>query len=205
MGRENKFIGVNSIKFNRYFQSDDDCYNYLADVKWKDGYVCKRCGGLKYCKRVKTHSRRCIKCRYDESPTAGTMFDKCKSSQLIAFHIAFKIATKKKGMSSLELSAEFELRQKTCWAFKWKIQQVMQSPLQYPINEVVCVDEFFVDGEEEGVRGRQRGKKRLVVVAVEIVKKDDGSIGMGRVYARVIPNASSKSFNPTFPQKNIFI
>ncbi|MFI3314817.1 MAG: IS1595 family transposase, partial [Rikenellaceae bacterium] len=37
MGRENKFIGVNSIKFNRYFQSDDDCYNYLADVKWADG------------------------------------------------------------------------------------------------------------------------------------------------------------------------
>lgn len=198
MGRENNFRGVNSIKFNRYFQRDDDCYKYLADVKWADGYVCRKCGRTKYYRGSKPHSRRCMKCKYDESPTAGTMFDKCKFSLLIAFHIAFKIATKKKGMSSLELSAEFELRQKTCWAFKWKIQQAMQSSLQYPINEMVCVDEFFVGGEEEGVRGRQRGKKRLVVVAVEIVKKEDGSNGMGRAYARVIPNASSKSFKPFF-------
>ena len=37
------------------------------------------------------------------------MFNKLKFSLLIAFHIAFKISTKKKGMSSLELSEEFEL------------------------------------------------------------------------------------------------
>ncbi|MFR9504292.1 MAG: transposase, partial [Rikenellaceae bacterium] len=66
MGRENIFRGVNSIKFNRYFQSVDDCYKYLADVKWADGYVCKRCANTKYCKGIKPHSRRCIKCRYDE-------------------------------------------------------------------------------------------------------------------------------------------
>ena len=38
------------------------------------------------------------------------MFDKVKFSLLIAFHIAFKISTKKKGMSSLELSEEYEIR-----------------------------------------------------------------------------------------------
>ena len=39
---------------------------------------------------------------------------------LIAFHIVFKISTKKKGISSIKLSNEFELRQMTCWAFKQK-------------------------------------------------------------------------------------
>ena len=62
------------------------------------------------------------------------MFDKVKFSLLKAFHIAFKIGTKKKGMSSLELGNEFELRQKTCWEFKWKIQQAMTSSLQYPLE-----------------------------------------------------------------------
>jgi hypothetical protein len=103
------------------------------------------------------------------------MFDRCKFSLLLAFNIAFKIATKKKGMSSMELSNEFELRQKTCWEFKWKIQQVMQSIETYPIDGVVCVDEFFIGGQEEGVRGRQKGKKKLVLVAVELVGG-----GMGR-------------------------
>ena len=38
----------------------------------------------------------CAMCKYDESPTAVTMFDKVKFSLLIAFHIVFKISTKKK-------------------------------------------------------------------------------------------------------------
>ena len=121
------FTGVNSIKFNRYFQSEEDCYRYLSAIKWLSDYCCKRCGYTKYGKGKKPYSRRCTKCNYDESPTAVTMFDKCKFSLLIAFHIAFKISTKKKGMSSEELSEEFELRQKTCWEFKWKVQQAMQS------------------------------------------------------------------------------
>jgi hypothetical protein len=193
MGSTNKFIGVNSIKFNRAFSNDEDCYHYLAEIKWEDGYKCRKCGNANYCKGKKPNSRRCTRCKFDESPTAGTMFDKCKFPLLTAFHIAFKIATKKKGMSSLELSHEFELRQMTCWEFKWKIQQAMQSTENYPLEGVVCVDEFFVGGEEEGKRGRSKGKKKLVIVAVEIV---DG--GMGRAYGKVIKDASSKSFEPFF-------
>ena len=115
-----QFLGVNSIKFNTYFQTDADCYKYLSEIKWAAGYCCKHCGYEKYGRGKKPFSRRCIKCQYDESPTVGTMFGKCKFSLLLAFHIAFKISTKKKGMSSLELSEEFELRQKNCWEKKGK-------------------------------------------------------------------------------------
>jgi len=197
MGAREKFIGVNSITFNRQFQTDEDCFKYLSEIKWQSGYICKKCGHSKYYKGVKPCSRRCMRCKYDESPTAGTMFDKCKFSLLKAFHIAFKISTKKKGMSSEELSDEFELRQKTCWEFKWKIQQAMQSSGRYPLRGVVHVDEFFVGGEEEGgKRGRGKGNKRLVIIALEIVKGVKGSFG--RAYAAVIRDASSNSFKPFF-------
>lgn len=191
---EEKYKGVNSIKFNKYFKEEDDCYRYLASIKWDENkYSCNKCGYLKYCKGKKPHSRRCIKCRYDESPTAGTMFDKCKFSLLIAFHIAFKISTKKKGMSSLELSQEFELRQPTCWEFKWKIQQAMQSSKQHALKGEVQVDEFFIGGPEEQKRGRSKGNKRLVVLAIEKVKG-----GVGRAYAQLIEHASAKDFKPFF-------
>ena len=193
--KKEKFIGVNSIMFNRYFQTDDDCYSYLADIKWGNGaYVCRRCSSTDYCKGKQPHSRRCIKCGYDESPTVGTAFEKCKFSLLIAFHIIFKVSTKKKGMSSIELSNEFDLRQKTCWAFKRKIQQAMSSSKLHKLSGEVNVDEFFVSEYEENKTGRSAdSKKRQVIVALEVVKK-----GVGRAYAQLIESASAKEFRPFF-------
>jgi len=123
------------------------------------------------------------------------MFDKLKFSLLIAFHIVFKISTKKKGKSSLELSEEFELRQKTCWAFKWKVQQAMASSKRYPLTGEVHADEFLIGEYEEGKKGRSSAsKKRLVAIALEILKDGD----VGRAYAQVIDDASAKEFRPFF-------
>ena len=194
MTARDKFMGVESIKFYQKFISDDVCLKYLADIKWNDGYKCRKCGHTNYCAGRHPHSRRCTRCKYDESATSRTMFDKIKFSVLYAFHIAFKISTKKKGMSSMELAEEFAMRQKTCWEFKRKIQTAMQSSGNHLLGGVVHVDEFYIGGEEEGVVGRSLdGKKRLVIVALEIVKS-----GVGRAYAQVIDDASAASFRPFF-------
>jgi hypothetical protein len=186
MTERNIFRGVNSIKFNQRFKDDNDCLEYLAEVKWLNGYNCKRCNNDKFGTGKNSNNRRCTKCRYDESPTVGTMFEKLKFSILIAFHIVFKISTKKKGMSSIELSNEFELRQMTCWAFKQKLQKVMKSSLKSPLTGIVHVDEFVIGGPEEGKKGRSKGLKKLIVLAVEIVED-----GVGRAYAEVIEHSSA--------------
>jgi hypothetical protein len=192
-----KFAGMNSIKFNQYFKTEDDCIKYIADIKWEEGYTCKNCGSEKYIKGSKPHNRRCLKCKYNESPTAGTMFDKVKFSLLVAFHIIFKIATKKKGMSTLELSREFDLRQKTCWSFKWKIQEAMQSSLKHPLRGEVHVDEFWIGGPEEEKRGRSLGSKKMIVIALEVMDK-----GVGRAYAQIIEKANSNELG-SFMKKYI--
>ena len=188
-----KFIGVVLFDFIGAFKEDTDCMEYLSSIKWEYGYKCKKCGNANFCKGRKSFSRRCTRCKYDESPTAHTMFDKCKFPLLTAFHIVFKISTKKKGMSTLELHREFGLRQKTCWDFKKKVQTVMKSSQKYPLTGEVHVDEFFIGGPEKNQRGRGAEKKRLVVVAVEKVGG-----GVGRAYGEVIENASSKVLAPFF-------
>jgi hypothetical protein len=95
---------VNSITFNKRFKEDLDCCECLYLIKWENGFICRKCNYNKYYNGKKPFSRRCLRCKYDESPTANTMFNKLKFSVVIAFHIAFNISTKKKGMSSLELS-----------------------------------------------------------------------------------------------------
>lgn len=197
MAERVKFVGVNSITFNRTFKTDEDCLKYLSLLKWEDGFRCKRCQNIKFSQGKKEFNRRCTKCRYEESPTAGTAFDKVKFSLLKAFHIVFKISTKKKGMSSLELSKEFDLRQKTCWEFKWKIQQAMASSLLYPLVGTVHVDEFMIGGPEIEKRGRNKGKKKLIVVVLEVLE-----VGVGRAYAEVIENASAKELG-IFLQKYV--
>ena len=140
MNVREKFIGVNSITFNKRFKNDNDYYEHLSLVKWEDGFTCRKCKNGTYYKGKKSFSRRCLKCKYDESPTVNTMFEKLKFSVLIAF----KISTKKKGMSSLELSNEFELRQKTCWSFKQKVEEALKSSLKSRLTGIVHADEFVI-------------------------------------------------------------
>ena len=92
------FSGVNAIEFHNRFKSDKDCYEYMARIKWPDdNFKCNKCGSIKHCPGKKPFSRRCIKCRYDESPTVNTMFDKIKFPLLLAFHILFKASARKQG------------------------------------------------------------------------------------------------------------
>ena len=66
---------------------------------------------------------------------------------------------------------------------------------RYPLSGTVHVDDFYIGEYEEGKSGRSLdSKKRLVVVALEILEKG----GVGRAYARIIERASGKDFAPFF-------
>lgn len=53
--------------FKERFTSKEDCYKFLAELKWKNGYTCTRCNASVYIKGKQPASRRCSKCGYDES------------------------------------------------------------------------------------------------------------------------------------------
>jgi hypothetical protein len=57
-------------------------------------------------------SRRCLRCRYNESPRAGTAFDKLMFSIHIAFHILYRLSSNKKGRSALELPKSLDCGRK---------------------------------------------------------------------------------------------
>jgi hypothetical protein len=187
------FKGISIFEFTQKFTTDEDCYQYLEEIKWQDGYSCVKCGHTHYVKGKKESNRRCQSCQFDESVTSGTLFHKIKFPLLKAFHICYRVCMKKKGMSSSELSRELALRQKTCWLFKRKIQEAMKSSEQQPLTGRVDVDEFVIGQAEEGQPGRSDGEKRKVIIAVEQVKD-----GIGRAYAKVIEDFSAASFKPFF-------
>ena len=188
------FKGISIQQFNKFFQNEDDCKQYLFDLKWRDGYQCRRCGCNKSHKGRTRFHLRCQSCTYDESVTAHTMFHKLKIPLLKAFGMSFRLAVKKKGMSTTELAREYSINQKSSWLFKRKTQEAMKSSGKHLLDTKVEVDELLIGGPEKNKRGRNKGEKKLVVIAVEKVKDNQ----IGRAYAQTIDQASAESFKPFF-------
>lgn len=155
------------FEFQSKFSTDRDCLEYLSMVKWGDGFECKKCKHTRHCKGIGEFDRQCSRCRYLESPTAGTLFHKVKFPLVKAFYAVYFISTNKKGITSTELGRKLDLKQKVCWLFKRKVMKAMESSGNFPLVGTVEVDETFVGGQDDQSRGRKKGKKKLVVVAIE--------------------------------------
>ena len=190
---EQSYKSLSLFEFQQMFPDDQSCMEYLAKLKWPNGFVCEKCKHHKYCKGKLKQPRQCTSCGYQATPTSGTMFPKVKFPLLKAFYIVYFMSTNKKGISSTELSRKLNLRQKTCWLFRKKVAQAMKSSKQYPLKGIVEVDEMVVGQQEEDVVGRANKKKKLVIVGIEKQGK-----GVSRMYAKVISNASEESFKPFF-------
>lgn len=108
------------------FQSDDKCLKFLADVKWNEGFICRKCGNTNHCPGKTPYSRRCTKCKTEESATTGTIFHNCKFPVSKAFYIAYNVCKGEEDLSTYEYARRLSLRQMTCWNFKTKIQHALQ-------------------------------------------------------------------------------
>ena len=141
-------------EFSQIYPDKDACLAYLANLKWADGYQCRKCGHEKFCDGREPYSRRCTKCRYVESATAYTLLQKCKFSIIKAFYATFLIYTHQGNYASQELSRVLDLRQGTCWSFSQKVLEAMRRRRQTPDfdeNEGwthVLLDATTADAEE---------------------------------------------------------
>jgi hypothetical protein len=113
-------------QLSEFFQSDEKCFAFLAELKWSNGFTCRKCGNTNFCSGKTAHSRRCTKCKTEESATSGTIFHNCKFPVSKAFYIAYNVCKGKEDLSTYEFARRLSLRQMTCWNFKTKIQQALQ-------------------------------------------------------------------------------
>jgi hypothetical protein len=117
---------LSNEQLNELFQSDERCFEFLAELKWSNGFICRNCGNTNYCPGKTHHSRRCTKCKKEESAAAGTIFHNCKFPVSKAFYIAYNVCKGKEDLSTYEFARRLSLRQMTCWNFKSKIRHAIQ-------------------------------------------------------------------------------
>lgn len=190
----NLFQGQNLLEFADRFKTDEDCLEYLAYLKWDEGYQCVKCGHTGSQVRS-NHSRTCNKCSHTESPTANTLFHKVKFGIRKAFFICFEMATTTKSLSANYVAERFGMTEKTARLFMHKVREAMKSSCGHPMKGNVHVDEFVIGGKEEGKVGRSyETNKKKVVCAVELT--DEGKVK--RMYSMKINNYSSKELKKLF-------
>jgi len=131
------------LELKELFSSDEKCLKFLAEAKWKDGYVCRKCGNTNHCPGKTPYSRRCTKCKTEESATAGTIFHNCKFPVHKAFYIAWIVCKGKEEVSTYEFARRLSLRQMTCWNFKTKIRQALNEMDSLTENERESIQRIF--------------------------------------------------------------
>jgi hypothetical protein len=117
-------ILLKDVKFDEFssvFPDERACLQYLAELKWKEGYQCKKCQNTTFGKSKTPFGRRCTKCNYDESPTTDTLFHRLRFPITKAFYMVYLVTMKDKSVTVDELSEILSLRRETCWSFRKKI------------------------------------------------------------------------------------
>jgi hypothetical protein len=117
--------GLNAELLDEMFHNDEKCYQFLADLKWANGFVCKKCGNTNSCPGKEPWSRRCTKCKSKETATNGTIFHGVKFPIHKAFYIAYNVCKGKEDISTYEFGRRLSLRQMTCWNFKTRIEHAL--------------------------------------------------------------------------------
>ncbi|MFT3751389.1 MAG: transposase [Paludibacter sp.] len=104
------------------FNNSEKVLKFIADIKWKDGFTCRNCGHTNYCEGKTPSSRRCTRCKKEESAAANTIFHNIKFPINKAFYIAYNVCVLGSDFSTYNYSDQLGLNQMTCWKFRRRIQ-----------------------------------------------------------------------------------
>ena len=186
-------------EFLAQFGSEEDCWNYIFEIRWPNGFVCPKCGNSKYW-LTEQKLIHCSSCGNQASVTSGTIFHGTRKPLLLWFHIMWWVVAQKTGASANNLMDFMGFGSyETAWSWLHKLRRVMVRPERDLLSGIVEVDETFIGGVEagSGTQGRGADTKVLVVVATECIGKR-----IGRVRFKCIENASSESLIP-FIEENV--
>jgi len=163
---------ANLIQFMDRFQTERDCLEYLASVRWKDGFDCPKCMNSHYWFYDKRKRFICTNCRCDVSVRAGTVMQDSKLSARIWLTAMWLFATQKDGISAKSLQDNLGINSyRSAWLLLHKLRAAMIRSGREPLSGLVEVDEDYIGGvDADGKRGRGSKNKQLVAIAVQLDK-----------------------------------
>lgn len=120
------FREISPVQLDEVLEDENRCLEFISLGKWGNGYVCRKCGNDNYCSGKKPFSRRCTRCKHEESATSHTIFHGCHLPLTQAFRLAYQVCHDPE-VSTYELARQLDTRQMTCWKLKKKMMECIQT------------------------------------------------------------------------------
>ena len=149
---------TNLLDMLQTFSDEQKCIGYFASVRFKNGLHCPHCGSKRKIHKFSDNKRyKCADCRKQFTARVGTIFEDSKLP-LQKWFMAFYLVTNcKKGISSMQLSKDIGVTQKTAWFVLHRIQHAVKTnSFNKPLREIVEANETYVGGKESNKHRMKR-------------------------------------------------
>lgn len=162
-------------------------------TRFGDRHECGKCGKQAKFYRVKARrSYACEWCGAQVYPTAGTPFDRTRTSLRDWFFVMFQFCASRNGVAAKEVERQLGVTYKTAWRMCHEIRKYMaivdgDDPIG-GAGQIVEVDEAFIGGSQENRgTGNYRSNKTVILGMME---------RGGRVTTEVVASRARKDLWP---------
>ena len=137
------------IGFEKMFNTEDQCLQYVIEMRWPDRYECFRCKNKSFWIGSKKRII-CTRCEFQTTAIAGTIFEQTNKPLLLMFMEIWWMISQKNGASASGLQKILGLGSYlTAWTWLQKLRLLTVAPDRKKLIGKVEVDRTFVGGKKK--------------------------------------------------------
>jgi transposase-like protein len=169
-------ITISTFQLFEMFPDQEAARLYLERRLWPNGPRCPVCGLGERITARKSGFYRCNQCKEDFTVRTGTIFERSHIPLHKWLYGMYLLVTARKGISSLQLSKEIGITQKSAWFMLHRLREACGPDLA-KLTGIIEIDETYIGGVEKNkheVKKLKAGRGTVGKTAVLAMRERGG-------------------------------